>query len=88
VRLAFSGNLLRFTGFLREIELGASSLGDAIEQACGMFPGLRPVLLNAGGGLRTIHQLYRNGAAWEDFELSSSVGSDDEVRVITILAGG
>jgi hypothetical protein len=88
MRLVVSGNLLRFTSFTKEMDAPGGTLGEALAGVCARFPSLKPVLLDDEGRVRAVHQLFLNGEQLPRGELEQRVGADDELAVITALAGG
>lgn len=85
-----SGNLRRYTSFEQEVQLEATSLRAALEALVARHPGLRPVLYDGDGKLRSVHRLFLNGEL-----LDSGSGSDDrplapndELGILTAIAGG
>jgi molybdopterin synthase sulfur carrier subunit len=88
MKFVLSGNLLRFSNFQREIEVAAHTVADAITTLVGDVPGLAPVLLDATGQLRKVHRLFLNHDQLCAAELARRVGPDDEVMILTAIAGG
>jgi molybdopterin converting factor small subunit len=52
------------------------------------FPDLRGVLLDGSGRLRTMHRAFLNGEELLGDEVSRSVGAEDELALLTAIAGG
>jgi molybdopterin converting factor small subunit len=88
MRLVVSGNLLRFTGFTKEVDAPGGTLGEALAGVCARFPSLKPVLLDDEGRVRQVHQLFLNGEQLPRGDLNQRIANEDELAVITALAGG
>jgi len=88
MKITLSGNLLRFSKFQREIDVTAPTVAEGLTRLCGDMPQLRPVLLDADGHLRKVHRLFVNRDQLMNDELARTVGADDEVMILTAIAGG
>lgn len=84
-----SGNLRRYTSFEQEVEVEASSLRGALDALLVRYPGLRPVLYDGDGKLRSVHRLFVNGElldAGDDHD--RALAPSDELGILTAIAGG
>ena len=88
MRLVVSGNLRRFTEFESEIELDASSVETALSQLVERFPGMRPVIFDGQGQLRAVHRLHVNGEVLDKGDTARALAPDDELGILTAIAGG
>lgn len=88
MKFVLSGNLLRFSNFQREIEIPAQTVADGITGLVSHVPGLAPILLDGAGALRKVHRLFLNQDQLCGAELARPVGRDDEVMILTAIAGG
>ena len=92
MKVIFSGTLLRFVDYSKEVDLEAANLHDCIGQLGIRFPSLKPVLLNGDGRVRDTHQLFLNGEQLARPERTSEVGfplkGDDTLLILTAIAGG
>lgn len=88
MKFRLSGNLLRFSGFRHEVEVGSSTITEGLETLLDELPGLRPVLMDGRGRVRAAHRMFFNGEALAPDELSRSCGPGDEVFILTAIAGG
>jgi hypothetical protein len=88
MRFVLSGNLLRFSGFRREVPIEASTVEQGLTALVGSCPGLGPVLLDGAGQLRAVHRLFLNGEPLRPQELACTATPDDEVTLLTAIAGG
>lgn len=68
---------------------GAATLGAAIQELDGQFPGMRERLLDDTGELRRFVNVYING---EDVRFLDGLGTaikpGDEVSIVPAVAGG
>jgi hypothetical protein len=88
MRFVLSGNLLRFSGFRREVPIEAVTVQQGLSALVDGCPGLRPVLLDGEGRLRAVHRLFLNGDPLGPQELGCEARADDEVTLLTAIAGG
>jgi sulfur-carrier protein len=88
MRFVLSGNLLRFAGFRREVEVDAPTVEQGLTELVARCSGLGPVLLDGAGQLRAVHRLFLNGEPLAAQELGREVGAGDEVTLLTAIAGG
>jgi hypothetical protein len=88
VKLKLSGNLLRFSGMRSEIAVDAATVEVGIRTLVEAYPDLRLVLLDARGQVRAVHRLFLDGELLPSEELDRAVGPDDEVTILTAIAGG
>jgi sulfur-carrier protein len=86
--IKLSGNLLRFSNFQNQIEVNAPSVIAGIQQLVERFPDLRKVLLDAQNGPRAIHRLFLNGTLLARDEIQRPVAANDELSILTAIAGG
>lgn len=88
MKFTLSGNLLRFTGFRHEVEVGGTTIGEGIEGLLDDCPDLRAVLMDSQGRVRAAHRMYFNGEALAPDQLSQSCDPGDEIFILTAIAGG
>jgi sulfur-carrier protein len=95
VKFMFSGTMLRFVEFAKEIEVAEPDLERAIKVLLARHPLLEPVLLDGAGNLRRSHQMFLNGESvdarcYSDARARSelSLNDDDTVYFLTAIAGG
>ena len=95
MKFVFSGTMLRFVDFSKEVDIAESNLELALKSLLACKPQLKPVLLDREGNIRRSHQMffngesmglhyYRNPQAREDLV----VGDEDTVYFLTAIAGG
>jgi len=95
MKFMFSGALLRFADFSKEIDISATTLESAVKELLETRPLLRPVLLDGEENLRLSHQMFLNGESIERHYYTDrrareglALGPDDSVYVLTAIAGG
>jgi hypothetical protein len=95
MRFMFSGAMLRFVDFTKEIEVTESNFELAIGALLAGRPKLGPVLLDAEGNLRRSHQMFLNGESmdpryYRDPQARSelTLGNADSIYFLTAIAGG
>lgn len=95
MKFLFSGSLLRFVDFTKEIEVSESTLGLALDALLRARPQLRSVLLDGEQNIRRSHQIFLNGTPIdpryhtdEQGRAELALDPDDTVYVLTALAGG
>jgi molybdopterin converting factor small subunit len=88
MKFMLSGNLLRFSGFRREVEIEAPTVEQGLTELVASCPQLGPVLLDGTGRLRAVHRLFLNGEHLTGQELGTEAKPDDEITLLTAIAGG
>jgi sulfur-carrier protein len=95
MKFMFSGTMLRFVDFAKEIEVAEPNLELALRTLLARRPQLKPVLLDGEGNLRRSHQMFLNGESmaahyYHDPRARSEVALDsaDSVYFLTAIAGG
>lgn len=91
----FSGTMLRFVDFARQVEIPEPNLERALAALLAQRPRLRPVLLDSAGNLRRSHQMFLNGESmhpryYSDPQARAAVATEpaDSVYFLTAIAGG
>ena len=68
---------------------GADTIGEAIQELEGQFPGMRERLLDDTGELRRFVNIYVNGEDVRFLDgLDTALKSGDEVSIVPAVAGG
>jgi len=91
MKVVFSGTLLRFVDYSKEVDVEATTLPECIEQLVLKFPGLGPVLLDGRSQVRETHQLFLNGEQLERAPTAAhpaQLGERDTLFIMTAIAGG
>lgn len=95
MKFMFSGTMLRFVNFDREIDIPEPNLELALQRLLDERPALRPVLLDGLGNLRRSHQMFLNGQTvpndfYSDRQVrgAQDVQAEDTVYFLTAIAGG
>ena len=88
MKIVLSGNLRRYTDFEGEVEVTATSVLEALNALVQRHPDLQPVLFEGNGQVRSVHRLYLNGDVLEIDEIDRTLDADDELGILTAIAGG
>ena len=93
MKVVFSGALLRFADYSKEVDVPARTLTECIERLTVTLPTLRPVLLDGDGQVRLTHQLFLNGEQVPREQRAPggpavSVADCDTLFILTAIAGG
>lgn len=95
MKFIFSGTMLRFVDYAREVEIAEPSFQLALEKLVSRNPPLQPVLLDGEGNLRRTHQMFLNGECMDTRYYSDTqardelaMQADDSVYILTAIAGG
>jgi hypothetical protein len=95
VKFVFSGTMLRFVDFAREVDIPEPNLERALAALLAQRPGLRPVLLDGAGNVRRSHQMFLNGESMHPRYYSDGLARAalptepaDSVYFLTAIAGG
>ncbi|MGE0549310.1 MAG: MoaD/ThiS family protein [Kofleriaceae bacterium] len=74
--------------FQGELDVEATTILAALHELVATHPQLRSVLLDAHGSPRAIHRLFLNGDLLGRDQLGQPVAANDELSIITAIAGG
>ena len=88
MKVVLSGNLMRFASFEKEVEIEATTVGQAIDVLVDRYPDLKSVLLDGAGGIRKVHRLFLNGDVLDHGGRDQALEPRDELGVLTAIAGG
>jgi len=88
MNIVLSGNLRRYTDFEGEVEVSATSVLEALNALIQRHPDLQPVIFEDGGNVRSVHRLYLNGDVLENDAVERPLDADDELGILTAIAGG
>jgi molybdopterin converting factor small subunit len=88
MKFQFSGNLLRYLDYHREIEVEGSTVTEGIGNLVESYPDFRRIIHNSEGDIRLIHRFFLNGALLDPSGVDDPVKSGDVVTVLTPIAGG
>lgn len=83
----FSGSLLRYVGYRRQIVYETSTLADALRALFSDYPELEGLLTNTDGTLRRTMRLAINSEVVRS-DLSRSLSPSDSVEIMTAISGG
>lgn len=88
MKFRFSGNLLRYVDYRREIDVDGTTLAEGFDNVAKEFPQFRRVILDSNGEVRMIHRFFINREQLEPGNFDCQIGPTDEVIVLTPIAGG
>ena len=88
MRFRFSGVLLRFVNYRKEIELEAETLGIALQELAQECPPLSSVMYDSQGKVRSAHRLFLGGELIRDPDPALGLKKTDCIEVMTAIAGG
>lgn len=88
MRFRFSGTLMRFVDFQRELAIAAPTIAGGLDQLIAAHPQLRNVLFTGAGALRETNRLFLNGEQLVGDDLERAVAETDTVEILTSIAGG
>jgi molybdopterin synthase sulfur carrier subunit len=84
----FSGVLLRFVGFQKEMKIEAATLAEALTGLMAQVPTLKPVLMDGAGSVRKTHRIFLNGEQLTTLDDNLKLEATDCLEIITAIAGG
>ena len=85
---AFTGFLLTSTGNQRELTLGSTTLGNALNELAAKLPQTKRLLFDNAGNLREAHRIVINGELTPHPDLAMQLSHEDRVEFFTAIAGG
>ena len=88
LNIAFSGTLLRFVDYQKEVSLEAETISNALRTLTEKYPSLTASLYDANGEVRKVHRLFLNGEQLFSNELDRSIQENDRLQILTAIAGG
>lgn len=88
MKFKFSGNLLRYVDYSREVEVLAGTLGEAVTKLGEKFPEAKKVVLGQDGEIRAVNRTFINGNLQHKPELGQALAPEDVVAFLTVIAGG
>jgi sulfur-carrier protein len=88
MNMSFSGTLLRFVNFQKNITIEAATANDALSKLAATYPQTRQVIYDGDGKVRQVHQLFLNGKQLRPDEMNSQLNPTDQLDILTAIAGG
>lgn len=88
MKITFSGTLLRFVNFQKSMMIDAETIENALRIVSQTYPKSGPVLYDANGSVKKVHQLFLNGKQINHDDLQKAVSTEDRLDVMTAIAGG
>lgn len=86
--IVLSGNLLRFSDYVKEIEVDSATVDGALQGLVEQYPALKPVVFQPDGRIRGAHRLFHNGELIDIGDSGRALGPTDELSIVTAIAGG
>jgi sulfur-carrier protein len=88
MNLSFSGTLLRFVNFQKNITIDAATANDALSMLSITYPKARQVIYDGDGKVRQVHQLFLNGKQLRAEDMNNTLKPSDQLDILTAIAGG
>ncbi len=88
MKFRFSGNLLRYVDFHREVEVQGYTVEEGVNNLSEKFPGFDRIIHDSEGHIRMLHRLHLNGELLNPDDYGQPVTSEDVIGVLTPIAGG
>lgn len=88
MKFQFSGNLLRYVDFCREVGVDGDTVEEGAKKVVEKFPNLENVIHDSDGRIRLLHRFFLNGELLGRADFDRRVGPNDVVLVLTPIAGG
>ncbi len=88
MKFQFSGNLLRYVDFHREVEIRGETVEEGVENLSEKFPRFGRIIHDSEGHIRMLHRLHLNGELLNPDDYRQSVSSEDVIGILTPIAGG
>ena len=88
MKFRFSGNLLRYVEFHREVEVPGATVEEGVVNLSEKFPGFGRIIHDSEGHIRVLHRLHLNGEILNPDDYGQPVKSEDVIAVLTPIAGG
>jgi sulfur-carrier protein len=83
----FSGSLLRYVGYRRQIVYEANTLDAALRVLFATYPELEGLLMNSDNTLKRTMRLALNNEVVHS-DLSRPLSTGDSVEIMTAISGG
>jgi molybdopterin converting factor small subunit len=83
----FSGSLLRFVGYRRQLAYDAVTLGNALDALFSDYPELRELLMDQDLAFRRTMRLAINSEVIRG-DISRPLAPNDSVEIMTAISGG
>lgn len=86
--VTFSGTLLRFVNFQKQVTIEAATVSEALATIVNKFPQAKAVIYDGEQQVRRVHQIFVNGKQVGPDEMSSPLAATDRMDLLTAIAGG
>jgi molybdopterin converting factor small subunit len=70
------------------VEVNGNSVGECLKDLVMQYPELEKEIFDKKGKLLSVIEIYLNGVSAYPNELEKEVKADDEIHLLTMLAGG
>ena len=84
----FSGNLLRYVEFHREVDVEGNTVEEGVTNLSAKFPGFGRIIHDSEGHIRMLHRIHLNGELLSPGNYGQPVAPEDVIGVLTPIAGG
>ncbi len=88
MKFQFSGNLLRYVDFHREVEVHGTTVEEGISKVVEEYPKLNAIVRDSSGRIRQLHRFFIDGELLDQGELDQRVEPNVTVTLLTPIAGG
>lgn len=88
MNLILSGTLQKFAQYQREHTIDAWTVQEGLDHLVRTYPALGTALFNGTGELRRAHLVFLNGTQLDPERFSERVSENDEIEILTAIAGG
>jgi len=89
MKFRFSGTLLRFVDYRKEIAVeDAATVGSALQSLVSQYPSLRGALFDADSKVRSTHRIVLNGEVLSREHTDRALFEHDRLEILTAIAGG
>ena len=88
MKFQFSGNLLRYVDFHREVEVQGTTVEEGISNVVEEYPKLNAIVRDSSGHIRQLHRFFIDGELLDQAKLDQRVEPNVTVTLLTPIAGG
>lgn len=86
--VTFSGTLLRFVNFQKQVSIDANTVSEALAGIASKFPQAKSVIYDGDLNIRRVHQIFVNGKHVGPDEIDTPLAPSDRMDLLTAIAGG
>ena len=88
VAVSAAGALRRLVEFRDKVEVEAERLDHAVARISEMYPTLQAALFDPQGRIRSCYRLFVNGEMVPVSETGRALQDNDQIDILTAVAGG